>query len=253
MVFVEQWKETATRPGDPSLSSLGHVQARETGRFLDSVLAAEGISAKNVILLSSPFLRCVQTSNEILSQFRETSGDVAETVSIKPENSIFEFDRNGWGKYHQDLPTLSERKCYFPRLDENHSSLFEPSLPESAEAFLQRCEKAIVQLNQSYPYDENGPDKVVILVTHAAGCVGLAKAASGKQLQDVNASPPCGIYRLTRTTNGEIWDMDHFAKENGMNAYCKHITDMGESTIPWNHFGPKDVNDGYSGPAPLRN
>ena len=90
-------------------------------------------------------------------------------------------------------------------------------------------------------------------MTHAAGCVGLAKAAAGKKLQDVNASPPCGIYRLTRTSNDKIWDMDHWSKENGLNGYCKHITDMGEFTIPWNNFGPKDVNDGYSGPPPMEN
>jgi broad specificity phosphatase PhoE len=226
---------------------LGHRQARETGRFLDSLFAAEGIDANNVTLLSSPFLRCIQTSNELLAEFHATSGDVAETVSIKPEYSVFEYDLKGRGKYHRSLPSMSERKCYFPRLDENHKSLFTPSLPEDVEGFLERCQKSVEHLNQSYPY-ETDSDRAIIIVSHAAGCVGLAKAASGRTLQEINAAPPCGIYRLSRTSNSDVWEIDHFSKRDGMNGYSKHISDMGESTIPWNHFGDKKINNGFTGP-----
>ena len=229
---------------------MGRLQARETGRFLDSLLASEGVDANNVTLLSSPFLRCIQTSNELLSEFHLTSGDVAETVPIKPEYSVFEYDLNGKGKYHEGLPAMSERKLYFPRMDENHKSLFTPSLPEDVEGFLERCQKTVGHLNNVYPH-ETGSDRVVIIVSHAAGCVALAKAASGKTLNEINAAPPCGIYRLIRTSNSDLWEIDHFSKKDGMNGYCKHISEMGQSTFPWNHFGDKSINNGFTGPPSI--
>ena len=51
-----EWRANAQRPGDPPLSTLGHQQARETGAFLDTLFAEEGISAENITWLSSPFL-----------------------------------------------------------------------------------------------------------------------------------------------------------------------------------------------------
>jgi len=124
------WKQTANRWGDPPLSNLGHQQARETGMFLDSVIAkTPEIAASDFKLLCSPFLRTIQTADGILSQFKHTSGDVSENVSICPENSIWELDPKGDGALHAFLPDLQERVCYFPRLETSHESLFTPSLP----------------------------------------------------------------------------------------------------------------------------
>ena len=227
------------------MSTLGHRQAREVGRYLDSVFSEEGIHAKDITLLSSPFLRCVQTSNELLSEFNKTPGDVANTVLIKPEYSIFELDCHNAG-FHDSLPTMAERKCYFPRLDENYQTNFIPALPESKDEFVDRCAKAIAEVNKQYTFR---PNSAIVLVTHAAGCVAMAAAAAGLTLQDINAASPCGIYRLTRTIDsGDKWEIDFYGKKGGMNGFTGHLSDMGEHTIPWNHFGPKDVNNGYTGP-----
>ena len=106
---------------------MGHQQAHETGVFLDSLLSQRGIQAKDIIWLSSPFLRCLQTSNDALNAFSRVH---VETLPILPEYSIFEWDGND-GKWHEDLPPLAERKHYFPRLDVTHQSLFVPTLPGS--------------------------------------------------------------------------------------------------------------------------
>jgi hypothetical protein len=118
-----EWLETAKRCGDPPLSTLGHQQARETGLFLDKLLA--GYTHDNITWLSSPFLRTLQTSDDALNAFQKVdSGQIA----ILPEYSVFEMDGHD-GQLHKDLPDLEERKCYFPRLDESHKSLFVPELP----------------------------------------------------------------------------------------------------------------------------
>jgi hypothetical protein len=124
------WSATSTRPGDPPLSALGHQQARETGLFLQSLWAADGIDldegASDITWLSSPFLRCLQTSNEALNAM--TMPD-AKAISILPEYSVFEWDGHG-GTWHASLPELEERQHYFPRLDMSYESMFVPPLPE---------------------------------------------------------------------------------------------------------------------------
>lgn len=253
-----KWKETALRHGDPPLSTLGHRQARDVGRYLDDFIARENVHARNIVLLSSPFLRCIQTSNEILSVFQKTSGDVASTVSILPEYSVFEFDKFDQG-YHDSLPSLTERKCYFPRVDEAYKSMFVPTLPEDRGRFLDRCDEVVHQLNGRYQLEVtteggeereyNNAPRVIIIVTHAAGCVGLTRSASGLELQDINPSPPCGIYRLDKVNNANTWDIDHHSKEGGMNGYTKHITcGIGGTTVPWNNFGDRKIDNGYTGP-----
>eukprot|EP00560_Eucampia_antarctica_P008964 CAMPEP_0197825278 /NCGR_PEP_ID=MMETSP1437-20131217/2382_1 /TAXON_ID=49252 ORGANISM="Eucampia antarctica, Strain CCMP1452" /NCGR_SAMPLE_ID=MMETSP1437 /ASSEMBLY_ACC=CAM_ASM_001096 /LENGTH=278 /DNA_ID=CAMNT_0043425207 /DNA_START=145 /DNA_END=981 /DNA_ORIENTATION=+ len=242
-----EWKKTAKRPSDPSLSSLGHRQAREVGVYLDSIFSAEGINADNITVLASPFLRVIQTANEMLSEFRKTPGNVADTVRILPEYSVFEYDGKHKGKLHESLPTMEERKQYFPRLDENYQSMFVPTIPESTDEFFKRCQKAVDNLNDRFPFKENS---AIVIVTHAAGCVALAAAAAGRDVSEMSSAGPCSIYRLNRSDNSTRWDTDHFSLEGGMNGYSGHISDTGITTTPWNHFGPKtDENpSGYTGP-----
>lgn len=120
------WKELKTsRTGDSPLSTLGHQQAQEVGKYLDSWLDDRGLTADDITWFSSPFVRCLQTSNEALNSFRKL--DVA-TLPILPEYSIFEWDGHG-GEWHKDLPSMEERKHYFPRVDVDHESFFMPTLP----------------------------------------------------------------------------------------------------------------------------
>jgi hypothetical protein len=120
-----EWLETAKRRGDPPLSTLGHEQARETGIFLDRLLAKEGFTGDKITWLASPFLRTLQTSDDALNAFTEID---SKGIAIRPEYSVFEMDGHD-GVLHKDLPGMDERKCYFPRLNEAHESLFVPELP----------------------------------------------------------------------------------------------------------------------------
>ena len=87
VVLQKKWKKSsASRTGDSPLSTLGHIQAQETGKFLDSWMNEKGFSADDITWLSSPFLRCLQTSNEALNSFRKVNVD---TLPIFPEYSKF--------------------------------------------------------------------------------------------------------------------------------------------------------------------
>jgi broad specificity phosphatase PhoE len=215
---------------------------------LDSLLASEGYTDGGdgrITWLSSPFLRTVQTSNDALNMFTKVNAD---NVQINPEYSIFELDGHG-GKLHSDLPSMAERKLYFPRLNETYESMFVPKLPEARSEFLGRCDRAIADLNQRFPYR---PKTAIVIVTHAAACIGLTRAASGLTLADVNAAGPCSVFRLTRTSDSEHWLLDHYSKKGGLNGHLDHLSVLSPTTSPWNHFGEKSNvtihGKGYTGP-----
>jgi len=236
-----EWRATAARPGDPPLSTLGHQQARETGAYLDTLFAEEGIAAKDVVWLSSPFLRTIQTSDDMLNCFTKVNMDA---VDIMPENSIWELDGHG-GKLHADLPTIQERKMYFPRVNTEYESLITPALPEARADFLDRCNRAVEALNKAHSFR---PGTAIVIVSHAAACLGLASAGSNATLQDIYPPGPCSIFRLTRNSDTPVWDLDHYADRDGFNGKNSHLSEIGTTTVPWNNFGDKAINKGYTGP-----
>lgn len=248
-----EWKKTAGRIGDPPLSTLGHEQARQVGQFLDKLFAKEKIDSSQITLLSSPFLRTVQTANELvgaMNNINKTCPSGVDGIKILPEYSVFEFDM--WGQdLHSSLPDIEERKHYFPRLDNDYNTMFVPSLPEDKARFFQRCEDAMASITKEFEINEGNRNRVIIVVTHAACCIGLVRAATGLHTSEINPASPCGIYQLTRKKVDEKWNIDHFSKAAGLNGYTGHLEDVGTCTKPWNHFGDKDVDDGYTGPHHL--
>ena len=244
------------------MSPLGLKQAAETGSFLDTLLSNEGIRAEDIHWMSSPFLRCLQTSHAALDAFQTVSGDV-HGIPINIEQSIFEWDGHN-GLFHKSLPpNVEERQHYFPRLDLNYQSMFIPTLPEPREHFHARCQQVAAAIPQRYPYR---PRTAIVAVTHAAGCIGLAAALTNRTLADITPAAPCSIYQLTRTSNNNnnnnnnnnsatttVWTMDAHDMKGSRNGYTDHLSDLGRTTIPWNNFcADKQYFHGYTGPATSR-
>jgi broad specificity phosphatase PhoE len=224
------------------------TQASATGICLDTILSKEDIRADNISWLSSPFLRCIQTSNAAIDAFHTIQGSI-DDIKIQPEYSIFEWDGHN-GIFHKSLPTnIEERKHYYPRFDVQHKSMFIPQLPEPRDQFHRRCQQVALAMHQRYVYQ---PKSAIIMVTHAAGCIGLAAALTNTTIADVTPAAPCSIYKLTRTSNTSVWTMDRHDIKNSMNGYTDHIQDMGTTTLPWNHFADKKFFHGYTGPATSR-
>src|SRR5579862_4419789 len=66
--FDLDWHLTSPTPYDPPLTTKGVQQAKQTGLAISSHLAPD---IKHVILHTSPFLRCVQTSLALASSIKE--------------------------------------------------------------------------------------------------------------------------------------------------------------------------------------
>jgi broad specificity phosphatase PhoE len=219
--------------------------------FLDNLLAEDGITADEISWLSSPFLRTLQTSNEAISQFRKVKN--ANLISILPESSVFEWDGKN-GEWHASLPALEERIHYFPRLDLSYQSMFVPAIPEPRSAFHARCDRAISLLSRRFPYR---PRSAIVIVTHAAACISLVRAAANVGLADVTPAGPCSVYKLTREmatnhSSSSGWSIDAHDALHSMNGYSAHLSDMGTNTVPWNNFANKSIHGGYTGPETSR-
>ena len=243
------WKNHAyARKGDPSLSSLGHEQAREVGRHLNSLFLDLKISAEDITWMSSPFLRTLQTSTEAL---RCLTLEGSKKIPILPEDGVFEWDAGG-GEWHACLPDVKERAHYFPRLLETattYTPLYVPPLPEPRSEFQGRCQITMNAMHKRHAYKSKS---VLVVVTHAACCIGLVAAASGKTSAEVTPAAPCSIYQLARWNNDPVWHLDQHDAPNSKNGYTEHMSSLGSHTIPWNHFGDKTRNRGYTGPPNSR-
>lgn len=202
------------------------------------------MTGDNITWMSSPFVRCLQTSNEALNAFEKIN---TSTLPILPEYSIFEWDGHG-GEWHEDLPSIEERKHYFPRVDTSYKSFFIPTLPEPRSAFEDRCQKSVDALHMKYTYK---PRQVIVLVSHAAGCIMLAKTLTKKHFTDITPAGPCSIYGFTRTSNTDTWTIDDHDKIDGLNGYSTHLSMLGSSTPPWNNFGD-GTRKFYTGPPTSR-
>jgi broad specificity phosphatase PhoE len=239
-----EWKLLETsRTGDSPLSTLGHQQAQEVGKFLDTWLTEKQLD--DVVWMSSPFLRCLQTSNDALNAMRTFSK--APTMPILPEYSIFEWDGNG-GTWHKDLPPLVERKHYFPRLDMNYKTFFVPALPEPRRDFFARCQRSVDCLHGRFPHK---PGQVLVAVSHAAGCIALARTLTKLTLQDITPAGPCSIFGLWRESDTDVWTIDPHDKPGGLNGYTDHLSERGSTTRPWNNFG-NGTEKFYTGPPTSR-
>ncbi|CAJ1900830.1 unnamed protein product [Cylindrotheca closterium] len=243
-----EWKEVPeSRKGDSPLSLLGHRQAREFGQYLDSWMHERGFTGDDITWLSSPFLRCMQTSEEALNAFEKVD---LRTTEINPEYSIFEWDGK-FGGWHSDLPSLEERRHYFPRLNMSYESNFIPELPEPKSKFLKRCQRTVDCFHKRHPFKKR---QIIVMVSHAAGCIALSKAFSQQQFSDITPAGPCSIYGLTRTKETNVWSIAAHDDLTGHNGFTGHLSDMGTATRPWNKFGDgSDVNKKfYTGPPTSR-
>lgn len=111
-----------------------------------------------------------------------------------------------------------------------------------------RCQKTVDTLHRRYPFKAR---QILVMVSHAAGCVALAKTLTKLSLSDITPAAPCSIYGFSRTDNTDIWSLDPHDEMDGLNGYTGHISKVGSSTVPWNNFGDGKTKF-YTGPPNSR-
>ena len=95
---TEEDKKNIRLKFDPNLTENGKLQAQTTGKFIDlnleSTYSKKGIKY-NVIIISSPFLRCLQTAANIAKNLKNVQ---QKTIFI--EDKIGEIMSSRWFEYN---------------------------------------------------------------------------------------------------------------------------------------------------------
>ncbi len=146
-----EWFNTARRRYDPPLSEDGFIQAQELGQRLKN----QNISH----IISSPFLRTIQTANE-----------VAEVLDlpIKLEAGLSEWFNPDWMDSHPETHPQEFLSEKYPRIDWSYQSLVTPNYPETQAKVTRRTKQVATQLIRKFSED-------ILLVGHGASVLGITR------------------------------------------------------------------------------
>lgn len=183
-----EWFNTAERPYDPPLSEDGIEQAQRLGQRL----VGEGI----VHIFASPFLRTVQTANEVANCL---------DLPIKIESGLSEWLNPSWMATEPERLPLEVLQENFP-IDPSYTSRVVARYPETSEMVFQRTAETAQRLIDEFSDD-------ILLVGHGASVVGCAQGLVGGT-PEINASLCC-LVKVVR--QGQGWVME-------LNGDTSHLT-----------------------------
>ena len=193
-----EWFNTAKRPYDPPLSDDGILQAKQLGKRL----VGEGIAH----IFASPFLRTVQTANEVAELL---------DLPIKLESGLSEWLNPDWMNCQPEKLPVETLQELFPRIDYNYTSCVVPHYPETEEMVDKRTGETVRHLTTKFSED-------ILLIGHGASVVGTTWGLVAGRPQ-VNASLCC-LVKLVRQE--QKWTME-------LNGDTSHLSQT-EKAIRWN-------------------
>lgn len=175
-----EWFDTAQRRYDPPLSKDGFIQAQELGKRLKK--------EKIKHIFASPFLRTIQTANEI-----------AEIIDlpIKLEAGLSEWHNGEWMSEHPEIHPKELLAKKYPRIDWNYNSLIIPKYPETEAEVNQRTKEISQKIVALF-------DEDILLVGHGASVWGTTVGLVGGK-PTINASLCC-LVKLVREE--DKWHME---------------------------------------------
>lgn len=150
------WFSTAQRRYDPPLSEDGLLQAKQLGQRLKSEKIAH--------IFTSPFLRTIQTANE-----------VAEVLDlpIKLEAGLSEWHNPHWMSEPPEIHPKDLLEAEYPRIDWCYSSRIRPQYPEMEQTMMDRMANIIQELIRDYSQD-------ILLIGHGASVMGITQGLIGE-------------------------------------------------------------------------
>lgn len=205
----EQWRATCARLGhevsDPSLSALGHAQARDTA----AALASEGVQH----ILVSPYLRVIQTAQPLAH---------ACSLPLCVEEGLAELAYSPGA-----VPSGAQRVAYFPEVDDAYMPIHPAVQPgpdgiEDNLCYLRRMLRLAIELPRRFPCG------IVACFSHAASVALIAALTRSESLDAVGTFAPCGIWKVVTDDEGATWRVEQRGEDNS-----RHVTENAPSTFPW--------------------
>jgi broad specificity phosphatase PhoE len=146
-----EWFNTAMRRYDPPLSDDGLIQAQELGRRLQN----EPISH----IFASPFLRTIQTANEVAKIL---------DLPIKLEAGLSEWYNPHWMSETPETHPQEILASQFSRIDWSYQSLVFPQYPETETDVYRRTGETAKKLVTKFTDN-------ILLIGHGASVAGTTK------------------------------------------------------------------------------
>jgi broad specificity phosphatase PhoE len=181
---------------DPHLTKNGHLMACRTAELLTKELAQQ-VEAKTLcpdyelVFISSPFLRCLQTAAEIMRRTEKKR----HSGILRVEESITEWLNSKWFPSKTAIDELSihrmtaeQKKKAFEGVEIKRNELFDGLGLKRPQIGEDTMEKALERIEQFYQRFLEGflskeyqrpAKRVYVLVTHGFAISGLYELASG--------------------------------------------------------------------------
>ncbi len=170
-----EWFNTAERRYDPPLSDDGVVQAYQLGQRLKKENIAH--------IFASPFLRTVQTANQIAE---------ALDLPIKLESGLSEFLNPAWMSATPERMSVEALTEIFPRIDTSYSSRVIAEYPETeSQAFSRSGKTATLLADKFMPED-------ILLVGHGASVLGATMGLVGEIAKTKVKASLCCLVKVVR-------------------------------------------------------
>lgn len=178
-----EWFNTALKRYDPPLADDGFIQAVELAQRLRS----ENIRH----IFASPFLRTIQTANEVARVLN---------LPIKLEAGLGEWHNGEWMTESPETnsPEFLEQK--YPLIDWSYQSHLHPRYPETKEDVDRRTAATIKRLVSQYSED-------ILIVGHGASVYGAARGLIADLCESKVAL--CSLTKVVRDNND--WKLEFYA------------------------------------------
>ncbi len=193
-----EWFNTAARRYDPPLSEDGLVQATELGQRLKN----ENITH----IFASPFLRTIQTANEVAQVLN---------LPIKLEAGLGEWHNPQWMTQTPEIQPRDFLAEAYPLIDWSYQSYLSPQYPESEADVNQRTGETVRHLVNEFSAD-------ILLVGHGASVFGATQGL----VTDVPSFKValCCLTKIVRGYNS--WELEFYADTS-------HLS-QAETEVRWN-------------------
>lgn len=169
-----EWFNTAERRFDPPLSDDGVVQAYKLGQRLKTENIAH--------IFASPFLRTVQTANQIAE---------ALDLPIKLESGLSEWLNPAWFPEMPEKLSVADLIKLYPRIDTNYTSRVVAQYPETGAQAILRSGKTAKVLADEFLDD-------ILLVGHGASVLGATIGLVGETAKDQVKASLCCLVKVVR-------------------------------------------------------
>ena len=178
-----EWFNTAARRYDPPLSEDGLMQAME----LAQRLKPENINH----IFASPFLRTIQTANQVAQVLN---------LPIKLEAGLSEWNNQDWMTEIPETHPPDFLAEQFPLIDWSYRSYLTPQYPENETEVNQRTEATVKQLVQEFSDD-------LLIVGHGASVLGATQG-----LVTNTPETKIALCCLTKVVQSDrSWELEFFA------------------------------------------